>query len=99
MNNQQFLQQAQQNSGRSMQGKSEDNPMNVDANAIFEDYKKEVADLEWALKVKNQQIKNFQELTNKLKSKNIELLNKIAKVEQSSSEKTTEFKNNKKSKK
>lgn len=75
------------------------NPMNVDADAIFDDYKKEVADLEWALKVKNQQIKNFQELTNKLKSKNIELLNKIAKAEQSSSEKTSEFKNTEKSKK
>lgn len=69
MNNQQLLQQAQQNSGRSMQGKSEDDPMNVDANIIFDDYRKQVSDLEWSNKIKDAQIKNLQQALQEAKDK------------------------------
>lgn len=36
------------------------NPMNVDVQVILEDYRKQVSDLEWAVKVKDAQIKNLQ---------------------------------------
>ena len=79
MNNQQLLQQAQQNSGRSMQGKSEDDPMNVDANIIFDDYRKQVSDLEWSNKIKDAQIKNLQQALQEAKDK-VAKLDKSTKV-------------------
>lgn len=55
MNNQQ---QTQQEKGK--------NPMNVDANVIFDAYQKQVTDLEWDSKIKKAQINNYQKLVNEL---------------------------------
>ena len=56
MNNNQQTVQEQQN-----------NPMNVDANALLDDYKKQVGDLDLNVKIKDIQIKNFQRENQRLK--------------------------------
>lgn len=42
------------------------NPMDVDATGLLNDYKDQVANLEYAVKIKDAQLKNFQEFTKKL---------------------------------
>lgn len=49
MNNNQQTVQEQQN-----------NPMNVDANVLLDDYKRQVGELDLSIKIKDTQIKNFQ---------------------------------------
>ena len=47
----------------------ENNPMDVDVKVILEDYRKQVSDLEWAVKVKDAQIKNLQQALQEAKAK------------------------------
>lgn len=45
------------------------NPMDVDVQVILQDYRKQVSDLEWAVKVKDAQIKNLQQALQEAKDK------------------------------
>lgn len=45
------------------------NPMDVDVQVILQDYRKQVSDLEWAVKVKDAQIKNLQQALQEAKGK------------------------------
>lgn len=47
----------------------EKNPMDVDVKVILEDYRKQVSDLEWAVKVKDAQIRNLQQALQEAKDK------------------------------
>ena len=49
------------------QAEQQNNPMNVDANVLLDDYKKQVGDLDLSIKVKDTQIKNFQRENQRLK--------------------------------
>lgn len=56
----------------------QNNPMNVDANIIFDDYQKQVSELEWDSKVKKAQLKNYQKLVNDLQQENKDLKAQLA---------------------
>lgn len=45
------------------------NPMDVDVQVILQDYRKQVSDLEWVVKVKDAQIKNLQQALQEAKDK------------------------------
>ncbi len=60
------------------QTEQQNNPMNVDANLIFDDYQKQVAELEWDSKVKKAQLKNYQKLVNDLQQENKDLKAQLA---------------------
>ena len=49
-----------------MSNQEESNPMNVDANALLDDYKKQVGDLDLNVKIKDIQIKNYQKENQRL---------------------------------
>ena len=49
------------------QTEQQNNPMNVDANALLDDYKKQVGDLDLNVKIKDIQIKNYQRENQRLK--------------------------------
>ena len=49
------------------QTEQQNNPMNVDANVLLDDYKKQVGDLDLSIKVKDTQIKNFQRENQRLR--------------------------------
>ena len=50
-----------------MSNQEEINPMNVDANALLDDYKKQVGDLDLNVKIKDIQIKNYQKENQRLR--------------------------------
>lgn len=50
-----------------MSNQEESNPMNVDANALLDDYKKQVGDLDLNVKIKDIQIKNYQKENQRLR--------------------------------
>lgn len=50
-----------------MSNQEEINPMNVDANALLDDYKKQVGELDLNVKIKDIQIKNFQRENQRLR--------------------------------
>jgi FtsZ-binding cell division protein ZapB len=52
-----------------MSNQEESNPMNVDANVLLDDYKKQVGDLDLSIKVKDTQIKNFQRENQRLRER------------------------------
>lgn len=56
----------------------QNNPMNVDANIIFDDYQKQVSELEWDSKVKKAQLKNYQKLVSDLQQENKDLKAQLA---------------------
>lgn len=45
----------------------QNNPMNVDANALLDDYKKQVGELDLNVKIKDIQIKNYQKENQRLR--------------------------------
>ena len=49
-----------------MSNQEESNPMNVDANALLDDYKKQVGELDLNVKIKDIQIKNYQKENQRL---------------------------------
>jgi hypothetical protein len=49
------------------QAGQQNNPMNVDANALLDDYKKQVGDLDLNVKIKDIQIKNYQKENQRLR--------------------------------
>lgn len=49
-----------------MSNQEEINPMNVDANALLDVYKKQVGDLDLNVKIKDIQIKNYQKENQRL---------------------------------
>lgn len=51
------------------QAEQQNNPMNVDANVLLDDYKKQVGDLDLSIKVKDTQIKNFQKENQRLRER------------------------------
>lgn len=50
-----------------MSNQEEINPMNVDANALLDVYKKQVGDLDLNVKIKDIQIKNYQKENQRLR--------------------------------
>ena len=52
-----------------MSNQEEINPMNVDANALLDDYKKQVGDLDLNVKIKDIQIKNYQKENQRLRER------------------------------
>lgn len=50
-----------------MSNQEEINPMNVDANVLLDDYKKQVGDLDLNVKIKDIQIKNYQKENQRLR--------------------------------
>ena len=52
-----------------MSNQEESNPMNVDANVLLDNYKKQVGDLDLSIKVKDTQIKNFQRENQRLRER------------------------------
>lgn len=68
------------------------NPMNIDATQLLKDYKSQVANLEYAVKIKDIQLKNFQEFTKKLQEQNKSLQEQL----NTSSEKDEESSNDEK---
>lgn len=51
------------------QAGQQNNPMNVDANALLDDYKKQVGDLDLNVKIKDIQIKNYQKENQRLRER------------------------------
>ena len=49
------------------QAGQQNNPMNVDANVLLDDYKKQVGDLDLNVKIKDIQIKNYQKENQRLR--------------------------------
>lgn len=49
------------------QAGQQNNPMNVDANALLDDYKKQVGELDLNVKIKDIQIKNYQKENQRLR--------------------------------
>ena len=49
------------------QAGQQNNPMNVDANALLDGYKKQVGDLDLNVKIKDIQIKNYQKENQRLR--------------------------------
>lgn len=47
----------------------QNNPMNVDANVLLDDYKKQVGDLDLNVKIKDIQIKNYQKENQRLQER------------------------------
>ena len=50
-----------------MSNQEESNPMNVDANVLLDNYKKQVGDLDLNAKIKDIQIKNYQKENQRLR--------------------------------
>ena len=50
-----------------MSNQEESNPMNVDANVLLDNYKKQVGDLDLNVKIKDIQIKNYQKENQRLR--------------------------------
>lgn len=73
------------------QAGQQNNPMNVDANALLDDYKKQVGDLDLNVKIKDIQIKNYQKENQRLREQTKSLQEQIntlsGKDEKSSKEK------------
>lgn len=52
-----------------MSNQEESNPMNVDANVLLDNYKKQVGDLDLNVKIKDIQIKNYQKENQRLRER------------------------------